>query len=402
MTNRIDSPEEPVPGPCSGFRVIEISTMVSGPLAGQMLGDLGAEVIKVEMPSGDPMRAIQPSHKGMSAYFALFNRNKRSIALDLKSESGRKIARELIDSADVLLENFRPDTMEKLGLGYETLRESNPGLIYAGLSGFGPDGPYAGKPAYDHVIQGLSGTMPIMGSKEEPAPIHHIIADKIASVMCSNAILAALLHRERNGGRGQKVSISLMKSYAAFVLPDILNNYYFQTEGVAKIPIIKIHHTLATKDGHVMGHVQLPNQFEGLCRMFNRPELISDERYNTPWSRISNYAEFWDEFTEAASHFTTAEVVSMAEKNGVPLGPVNDIEAFMRDPQAIHTQCYIDTEDPEYGPLRMAGFFADFETSPASVRLLAPKIGEHSDEILRELGKSADEISAARKNGTIS
>lgn len=399
MTVSADSDTAQNPGPCSGLRVIEIATMVSGPFAGQILGDLGAEVIKVEMPGGDPMRTNRPAHKGMSAYFALFNRNKKSIALDLKSDTGRAMARDLIDSADIVLENFRPGTMDRLGLGYEELRKTNPGLIYAAISGFGEDGPYAGKPAYDHVIQALSGLMPILGSPEDPAPISQIIADKIASLMCSNAILAALYHRERSGGLGQKVSISLMKAYAAFVLPDILNNHFFQTEGVERIPNIKIHHTLATRDGHVMGHVQLPAQFEGLCRMFGRDELISDARYNTPWARISRYADMWKEFAAPAAELTTDEVLALAETHGVPLGRVNDVEGFLSDPQAIHSKSFIDVQDPEFGPLRMAGFLADFETSPASLRLRAPKLGEHGDEILRALGKSEEDIRTARESG---
>ena len=383
-------------GPCAGLRVVEIATMVSGPYTGQMLGDLGADVIKIEASGGDPMRTNHPMHEGMSAYFSLFNRNKKSICLDLKSDEGRKIAADLISTADIVLENFRPDTMDRLGLGYDVLKESNPGLIYAGLSGFGTDGPYKSKPAYDHVIQALSGAMPIMGSPENPAPIPHIIADKVASIMTCNAILAALLHRERNGGVGQKVSTSLLKTYAAFLMPDLLNNFYFQSAPVQKIPNIRIHHPLKVKDGYVMGHVQLNPQFQALCRILGREDLIEDERFNTPWARIFNYALFWKELEESASRMSKAELLALADEHGVPLASVNTVEEFMEDPQAIHTECFIDIEDPEYGRTRMSGFFADFETSPASVRMRAPKLGEHTEEILTELGKSDEEIAAAR------
>ena len=401
MNERRESGQPEGSGPCAGLRVIEISTMVSGPFAGQLLGDLGAEVIKIETTDGDPMRANQPSHDGMSAYFCLFNRNKQSICLDLKSEEGRSIAADLIASADVVLENFRPGTMERLGLGYETLRKDNPGLIYAGLSGFGTDGPYKDKPAYDHVIQAMSGAMAVMGSPDNPAPIHHIIADKVASIMTCNAVLAALLHRERSGGAGQKVSTSLMKTYAAFLMPDLLNNYLFQTRDIQKIPNIKIHHPLRTKDGSVMGHVQLNRQFEALCKILGREDLIEDKRYNTPWARIFNYADFWKELEEPASKMTKAELIALADEHGIPLAPVNTVEEFMEDPQAVHAECFIDTEDPEYGRMRTSGFFADFETSQPSVRMRAPKLGEHTTEVLKALGKTEAEIQAARKAGTI-
>lgn len=401
MDTSRDSSQAAGNGPCAGLRVIEISTMVSGPFAGQLLGDLGAEVIKIETTDGDPMRANQPSHDGMSAYFCLFNRNKQSICLDLKSEEGLSIAKDLIASADVVLENFRPGTMERLGLGYETLRKDNPGLIYAGLSGFGTDGPYSEKPAYDHVIQAMSGAMTVMGSPDNPVPIHHIIADKVASIMTCNAVLAALLHRERSGGAGQKVSTSLMKTYAAFLMPDLLNNYLFQTKDIQKIPNIKIHHPLRVKDGSVMGHVQLNRQFEGLCKILGREDLIEDKRYNTPWARIFNYADFWKELEEPASKMTKAELIALADEHGIPLAPVNTVEEFMDDPQAIHAECFIDTEDPEYGRMRTSGFFADFETSQPSVRMRAPKLGEHTTEVLKTLGKTEAEIQAARKAGTI-
>lgn len=375
--------------------------MVSGPFAGQILGDLGAEVIKVEMPGGDPMRGLHPMYKGQSAYFSLYNRNKKSLVLNLKSEGGRDLAHRLIDTADVVIENFRPGTMEKLGLGYERLQASNPKLVYAGLSGFGLTGPYAGKPAYDHVIQGMSGLMPYIGTPEAPQPIQNIIADKVASVICSNAVLAALLFRHNNDGKGQRVSVSLMKSFGAFVLPDLLGNHYYQSAGLKKMPNIKVHYPLATKDGHVIGHIQLDHHFENLCRMFGREDLLADERFATPWARISNYEEMWQEFSGPAAGFTTAEVVAMADQYGIPLGPVNDVEAFLEDPQAIHSESFIDTEDPEFGRLRMAGFFADFDASPASLRLRAPKLGEHSEELLRRLGQSDDEINAARAAGLL-
>jgi crotonobetainyl-CoA:carnitine CoA-transferase CaiB-like acyl-CoA transferase len=258
------STEETSLGPCRGLRVLEFATMVSGPFAGQMLADLGAEVTKAEPTTGDPLRGVQPGHNGLSAGFALFNRNKRSIGIDLKSSEGRALARELALSSDVLIENFRPDVMARLGLDYDSLREENPGLIYVSISGFGVDGPYSARPAYDHVIQAMSGTMPGLGSKAQPLPVPNSIVDKVTSVTATNAVLAALVFRERHGGQGQKVSLSLLDSYAAFMLPDLMVNDFFQAPGVERVRSVNTYHPIPTSDGHVMGHIHTNPQFEGL------------------------------------------------------------------------------------------------------------------------------------------
>src|SRR6516225_1742088 len=197
-------------GPCSGLRVLELGSMVSAPLAGQILADMGAEVIKIEPPEGDPMRRVGPFHKGMGALFMTVNRNKKSVVLDLKASRDLELATELALSADVLIHNMRPRVMDRLGLGYEALQSANPKLIYTSISGFGESGPYASKPAYDHVLQGMTGVMYLQGRGDTPEPIRNLMVDKSTATITASAILAALLYRERNDGQGQRIDASLL------------------------------------------------------------------------------------------------------------------------------------------------------------------------------------------------
>jgi crotonobetainyl-CoA:carnitine CoA-transferase CaiB-like acyl-CoA transferase len=389
------STEETSLGPCRGLRVLEFATMVSGPFAGQMLADLGAEVTKAEPTTGDPLRGVQPGHNGLSAGFALFNRNKRSIGIDLKSSEGRALARELALSSDVLIENFRPDVMARLGLDYDSLREENPGLIYVSISGFGVDGPYSARPAYDHVIQAMSGTMPGLGSKAQPLPVPNSIVDKVTSVTATNAVLAALVFRERHGGQGQKVSLSLLDSYAAFMLPDLMVNDFFQAPGVERVRSVNTYHPIPTSDGHVMGHIHTNPQFEGLCRLFGREDLLNDPRFADIGSRRSNYESMWQEVKANAKNMATAVIVEEAEKHNVPIGRVNDLMDFFDDPQVKHNQTFFDYDDPDVGTIRQLKYPIRFEKSPATYRKRAPKLGEDTRRILKTAGRTDEEISAA-------
>ena len=215
------------PQPCTGIKVVEIATMVAGPMASQMLADLGAEVIKIEAIGGDPMRHVRPMHKGMSGLFLAMNRHKKSIQLDMKSPEGLAIARRLIGEADVLIENMRPGVLDRLGLSYEALSGDNPGLIYASVSGFGPDGPYANRPAFDQVLQGLTGLMSLQNPLGEPMPVRNMFVDKYSAAATASAVTAALLYRERNDGLGQRVSVSLMDAISSLALIDNLLNMMF-------------------------------------------------------------------------------------------------------------------------------------------------------------------------------
>lgn len=384
--------------PCKGINVVEFATMVSGPFAGQMLADLGAEVVKVEPMSGDPMRAMRPRHKDLAAYFQQINRSKKSIALDLKDPEDLKVAQMLASQADVVLENFRPGTMDKLGLGYASLSKTNPGLIFASITGFGTDGPYLERPAYDHVIQGMCGVMKQFGDfagDGVPVPIRNPIADKLASTTLTQGILAALLARERNGGVGQTVTVSLLDAFATFMLPDLMVNHTFQHEGHEQIGNINVHCPIATADGYVIGHVQLDKQFEALCQLCGRDELIGQPRFKDSWSRISRFAEMWKEIEKGTRNFATRDLVERAAKAGVPLAPVNSIEDFFDDPQVRHARTWFDIEDPDYGTIRNLKYPVEFGISELDTRRRGPRLNEHDDEVRANLHKTAGADSIA-------
>ena len=324
------------------------------------------------------------------------NRSKKSLALDLKTADGLKTAKLLIKNADVVLENFKPGTMEKIGLGYDELCEDNPGLIFATINGFGAEGPYANRPAYDHVIQGLSGVMQQFGKFADtgkPAPIHNPIADKLAATTLTQGILAALLSRERNGGIGQTVSVSLLDAYATFMLHEQMANHTFQLEGREQIDDVKLHFPIETSDGYVIGHVQLDPQFHALCRICGREELIDDPRFKDPWSRISRYGEMWEEIQKGTRNFTTKELVEKAAEKNVPLAPVNSIEDFFEDPQVLHSQTWFDTEDDECGTIRNLKYPVEFGVSQIDTQHRGPLLNEHGDKILSSLGQSNQDSS---------
>ena len=378
---------DPRDAPCKGVRIVEFATMVSGPFAGQMLCDLGAEVIKIEPVSGDPMRAMHPKQGDLPAFFQQVNRNKKSVSLDLKDEADREAARNLCLQADVIIENFRPDVMDRLGLSYESLRGDNPGLIFASITGYGSEGPYKDRPAYDHVIQGLVGVMDDFGQYSDdkaPVPVRNFLVDKVASTTLTQGILAALLARERNGGTGQTVSVSLLEAYAALMLPAIMINHTFQNEDAERIRKIDMYHPIRTQDGYVIGHIQTDAQFEGMCRTANRDELIGDERFKDAWSRMTHYESLWAEMEKGTSKQDTRTVIEKAAKYGVPLAPVNTIDDFFSDPQVRYNKTWFDIEDPDYGTIRNLCYPVRFGTSQIKIEHRAPRFCEHQDEILNK------------------
>jgi crotonobetainyl-CoA:carnitine CoA-transferase CaiB-like acyl-CoA transferase len=385
----------------AGIRVVEFATMVAGPFAGHMLGDLGAEVIKVEAPGGDPMRGGQTGVAGIPALFLHVNRHKKSIVLDLKNPDALKIARDLALSADVMLENFKPGVLARLGLDYEDLRKENKGLIYASVSGFGIDGPYVERPAYDQVIQGMAGLMHSQGRGGPPQPIHNIIVDNIAAMTAANAVVTALFHRERSGGVGQRVSISLLNAYAATALPYVLVNDTFVEPARPRMPVGDIHRVIATADGHVIGFMTLQAHFEGMCKAFGRPELIEDPRFKDRMTRVGNTEALWTEFGVAAQHLKTADLVAAAARYGAALGPVNTLDDFLNDPQVAHSKIVFERDDPDLGRVRQINVPAQFELSPGDPDARAPMVAEHTDEILKGIGRSAEQIAAYRATGAV-
>ncbi|WP_160257572.1 MULTISPECIES: CaiB/BaiF CoA transferase family protein [Burkholderia] len=375
------SEEAQASGPCSGLRVLEFGSMVSAPLAGQILADMGAEVIKIEPPEGDPMRRVGPFHKGMGALFMTVNRGKKSVVLDLKSPRDLEQAVGLALSADVLIHNMRPRVMDRLGLGYDALRDANPRLVYTSISGFGESGPYASQPAYDHVLQGMTGVMYLQGRGDTPEPIRNLLVDKSTATITASAVLAALLHRTRNDGRGQRIDASLLNAFSWFGLTDNIGNHTFLTPDARKASPLDIHHPLRTSDGWVIGHIQTDDQFAAACRLFGREDLLDDETWKSPAKRIERNGEMWQLLGRRATAMTRADVLERAKAEGVALGPIYTLDEFFEDPQVRASDIYVDHEDPEFGVIRQMNFPVRFERSTIDVRRRAPVLGEHTEEV---------------------
>jgi crotonobetainyl-CoA:carnitine CoA-transferase CaiB-like acyl-CoA transferase len=388
-------------GPCAGIRVLDLSAVVSGPVCTQALGDLGADVLKIETPMGDMSRLTGgPTHHGLSPFFAQFNRNKRSLALDLKSERGQEVIHRLVPGCDVLVENYRPGVADRMGIGFEVLRELNPGLIYAAISGFGPDGPYAAHPAYDHVVQGLSGMMAYQGKDGEPTMIRTVAADKSAGMTALASILAALLARERGAG-GQRIDVPMLDAYASFMLPEQLAPETFpDAEGEqASFDPFRVY---ATADGHVVGMAVQDHQLRAICEALERPEIARDERFETLVARFSHQQELGDLLAAEFSKWTTAEIVARARERGAPFAPVNDFAAFRADPQAQHSGIVEETTDPDVGRMRLFRHPARFSKTPAALHRRPPRHNEHAEEILALAGYGPAEVAELRDLGVVS
>jgi len=385
-------------GPLAGLRVLDVSTVVSGPLCTQVLGDLGADVWKVEGPRGDSTRMMGPPFRGgYTPIFAQFNRNKRSLVVDLKRPEALAVLRRLAGRADVLVENFRPGVMDRLGLGYETLAAANPGLVYVSINGFGSDGPYRDLPAYDGVIQGLVGFACVQGGAGTPALVRCIAADKTTGTTAVYAALAALFARERGGGRGQHVEVPMLNAYAAFMLPDVLGPATFDSPDAGPVfDMGRVHRAWPTADGHVVMMIVEDHHFHGMCRAVDRDDLIADPRFATLMDRACNLDALLTLAEEEVRKWPTAELVERARRFGAPMAPVNDVDAFLADPQVAASGAVVALEDPEAGPMRFLGNPVRFPDTPTSFRRRTPRLGEHTDEVHPEAGIAATEIETLR------
>ncbi|MGE3142375.1 MAG: CaiB/BaiF CoA transferase family protein [Hyphomonadaceae bacterium] len=374
-------------GPCAGVRVLDLSRFVAGPYAGQVLADLGAEVIKVEPPAGEMMRHGAIAHKGLAAGFEVNNRGKKSIVVDLRKPHGRDVMRKLADVSDVIIENFRPGVMEEAGLGYEDLRKTNPRLIYLKVTGFGDEGPYVNRPAFDQVIQAMAGLMPVQGDKGPPMAIFNYVVDKITATWGANAILGALYYRERTG-EGQRIATNLLSAYSAFVMQESLVDYVFADapKPPPGPPISDSFVPHKTKDGYVLGLVLLDAQFKGFCEALERPDLLVDPRFDTANKRSLAGRQLVEAVADTMARFTSEEFVERAARFDVPFAKVNDVEGFLNNPQVRAAQCVVEFDDPEFGHIVQLNHPVRYEKSPADAAKRAPKMGEHSAEIAALLG----------------
>jgi crotonobetainyl-CoA:carnitine CoA-transferase CaiB-like acyl-CoA transferase len=391
------------PGPCDGICVLDLSTVISGPFCTQALGDLGADVIKVEPPGGDPARLSGAPFRepGFSGFLAQFNRNKRSLVLDLKLEPARAAAHRLAARADVLVENFRPGVAERLGLGWEALRQANPGLVYVSICGFGSTGPHAGLPAYDHVIQALTGLMPTQGGTGPPRLVQGGVADKTSALTALSGVLAALLARERRGGRGQRVEVPMIDAYAAFALPESMMARSFPPLTSNAPGINDVFQTFATADGFVVGLFLQDHQFQGLCRVIGRADLAADPRFATTIARFQHFRELTPALHQEIAKWPTADFVRRAREEGAPFAPAHDVDDFLADAQVAHNQTVFEADDPRFGPTRYLRHPVRYEATPAALRRHAPRLGEHTDEVLEEAGFTQREIAELRAAGAL-
>ncbi|MAG31040.1 MAG: hypothetical protein CL908_09140 [Deltaproteobacteria bacterium] len=379
-------------GPLAGVRVIDLSTIVSGPLCGQILGDLGADVIKIETPGGDSARYMGGSRAGdISGFFAQLNRNKRSVVLDLKSEAGTRAFRRLAEKTDVVLENFRPGVLDRLGVGYEVLRKQNPRLVYAAISGFGPEGPYAGLPAYDMVIQAVSGIAKMIGSPDQPRLVSNLLADKTAALNAAFAIASALFARERTG-QGQRIEIPMLDAFGGFLhLDQIAANAFGETQDLPAVGELMFR-AWETTDGHLAVLVIEDHQFAAFCQIVGREDMCSDERFASLVARMQNAAQLIDFMQGEIGKRSTAEIVGKAQAIGAPIAAINDLDGFLADAQVESSGIVFEIDQPQAGPVPILRSAPRFSGTPSDIRRTVPNLGAHTAEVLREAGLPEAEI----------
>jgi len=388
------STEKKAAGPLDGVRVLDLTTMIAGPVATMMLADQGADVIKVETPSGDLMRRLAKGRNGMNPAFLSANRNKRSIAIDLKNAEGQAILRKLITTADVLAHNFRPGAPERLGVAESDVRAIRPDIIYVSISGFGETGPYAGQRAYDPVIQAVSGLADVQRDRDtrRPRMIRTIIADFTTALTNAQAITAALFARQRTG-EGQHVRIAMLDAMISYLWPEampaltMVGEERDPSDGDMGPDLI-----FATQDRYITAGAMSDDEWAGMCRALKREDLIEDPRFKTAHSRTINAVARREIMSSELEKWQADEILARLLANDVPSGPVRSRFELLEDPQVRASGILEIHESPRYGRVRLPRPAARFDRTPAKIRTLAPMLGEHNAAILGELGYAAGDI----------
>jgi len=382
-------------GPLSGIRILELTTTVSGPMAAMTLADQGADVIKIEPPLvGDPARYLGPSRGGVSSMFASLNRNKRSVVLDLKDDDERAVFLRLVETADVLIENYRPGVLDRLGLGYETLSALRPELVYASITGYG-DGPYQNRRVFDPLIQATSGTAAAQGI-DEATNVRTVIFDKVTALTTAQGVTAALLERERTG-RGQHLPVTMLESALSYQWPDVMWSHSFVGDGVSDGPaeLADWFPLFRAKDGPV-AIILTSDQAVELLSVWRAAELHLDPRFATLHDRVRNGTAFVESVNALLADVTTAEVCETLDAFGIPVARLNALDEVFDDEQVRHLGSVVQAEHPDAGPMRLARppvpFHGERATGEHFPRRPAPRVGEHVAEVLAELGVEGDMI----------
>src|SRR5580658_8986817 len=383
-----------MPGALDGVRVLDLSTMVAGPVATMMLADQGADVIKVESPHGDLMRHFSRGRNGMNASFLSCNRNKRSLAVDLKSADGLDIIKKLIATAQVLVHNFRPGIAERMGLGEEVVRGVRRDIVYVSITGYGTSGPYANQRAYDPVIQAMSGLADIQRDRDtgRPRMVRTIIADYTTALTAAQAITAALFARERTG-EGQHVRLSMLDAMISYLWPEAMPSLTFvgeerdPSDGELGPDLV-----YATYDRYITAAALSDDEWAGMCRALNREDLIEDPRFKTARDRSVHAVERREIVSAELEKWTASEILKRLLSNDVPSAPVLSRFELLQDQQVQENHIFEEFQSKLFGKIRMPRPAARFDRTPAGVRELAPLLGADNAAILGELGYSTDAI----------
>jgi len=375
-------------GPLEGIKVLDLTSMVSGPVAAMMLGDQGADVIKVEPIHGEQLRHLGETHNGLNPGFYSCNRNKRSLAVDLKTELGKQILWDLIKDADVLLQNFRPGAMRRMGFPEEEVRKVNRGIIFVSISGFGEKGPYAHKRVYDPIVQALSCATDIQADRKTQRPnmFRIILADKVSALTAAQAVSSALFHRERHG-EGQHIKISMLEATIAFLWPEGMGGLVFADQEMdIKRTYSSIDLIYETQDGYMTISIISDKEWQAVCGALDREDLIDDERFSTALARRKN-AELRREVIAAeVSKRATGELLEKLDAADVPCAPLLDRKDLLDHPQIVESGTILREIQEGFGEVRQARPAARFGETPASVRTPAPQLGEHTVIVLQSLG----------------
>jgi len=383
-------------GPLAGFRILDLSSVLMGPYATQLLGDLGADVVKVEAPEGDILRRIGPGRsKGMGGMFLTGNRSKRSIVLDLKRPAGRDALLRLAGHADVLVTNIRPAAMERLDLSYEAVAAANPAIVYVSLFGYGQEGPYAARPAYDDLIQGATGlpALTALASGAEPRYVPVTLADRVVGLHASTAILSALLHRSRTGV-GQRVDVPMFETMAGFVLGDHLSGLVFDPPldegGYARL-LAPDRRPYETLDGH----------WHRFFNLVGRPEMLEDPRFADHGARTRHIRAIYVEVADILRTRTTAEWLRLLQGADIPCSPLNGIHELLVDPHLNQVGFFEMVDHPTEGRIRTMRIPTIWSATPPEPACQAPNLGEHGPQLLAEAGCAAEEIAAWIQDGAL-